>query len=371
MNISLILTAIAVLGATVLGLEGVNLASGGEFYLASIQHLAQANLPLESAASTGSAGSPQPIPPPTNTATTPLPADTSTQTVSQSKTEQVQPVKPNEKGEEIQSREEFVEPREIKEVQKQILEMKQQIKVIVSQLKKAGGSQADSAKLSEVSAELNRVQLILTSGLNGSDLRAEIQEFHNNQYWEEINKIRTRLEVPRELKQINLSLRRLEKIVQTKSVKNIGLNLDRVQISLSEMKQAATAAQAKYDSGDFEGTQEEMQYFHEGGHPGEIEGTIFRIRDIKNMIKRVKDTAIQAEVNGVLQEVVDAFNAGEYRDARETLDEYADDMQRLIQTFIRYKVGRGDSNSINKIRNLEDLIKTKLQQENNNGQPQK
>ena len=362
MNLSLALTAVAVIGATVLGLEGVNLATGGEFYLASIQHLAQANLPLESVAST---------PPPIETATTPLPADTSNQPSQQPKMEQTQPAKPIEKGEEIQPREEFVDPREVKEVQKQIREMKQQIKVITSQLKKAGGSPADATKLNEVSAELNRVQSTLTSGLSDSDLRAEIQEFHNNQYWEEINKIRTRLEVPRELKQINLSLRRLEKIIQTKSIKNIGLNLDRVQISLSEMKQAAMAAQAKYDSGDFEGTQEEMQYFHEGGHPGEIEGTIFRIRDIKNMIKKVKDTTVRAEVDRVLQEVVDTFNAGEYRDARETLDEYADDLQRLIETFIRSKVKRGDSNSINKIRNLEDLIKTKLQQENNNGQPQK
>ena len=72
----------------------------------------------------------------------------------------------------------------------------------------------------------------------------------------------------------------------------------------------------------------------------------------------------------MLQEVINVFNNGEYRDARETLDEYADDMQNLIDKYLvttgwgwgRKKINREESFS--KIRNLDALIKTKLQGKN-------
>ncbi|MEK7209676.1 MAG: hypothetical protein AAB670_02020, partial [Patescibacteria group bacterium] len=123
--------------------------------------------------------------------------------------------------------------------------------------------------------------------------------------------------------------------------------------------------------GNYQEAHEEMRLFHEGGHPGEIEGVIFRIRDIKNMAKRVKDMAVRAEVDGVLQEVIDAFNAGEYRDARETMDEYADDLQRLISQLVQAQSRRGYNrrDSSTKVQSLGDLIAKKLQEaENNQGQ---
>ena len=94
------------------------------------------------------------------------------------------------------------------------------------------------------------------------------------------------------------------------------------------------------------------------------------------MLKRVKDEQVSNEVDGVLQEVVSAFNEGDYRQARETMDEYADDLQRMIKTLIKSKINnknRGDS--INKINNLESLIQSKLgnggkQQQTQTTQPQ-
>ena len=102
-----------------------------------------------------------------------------------------------------------------------------------------------------------------------------------------------------------------------------------------------------------------------------------RIRDIKNLLKRVKDEAIRAEVDRILQEVIATFNNGEYRDARETLDEYADDLQNLINKYL-ITTGRGRGKgkinreeSFSRIRNLEGLIKSKLQEKSGpSGAPQ-
>jgi len=62
-----------------------------------------------------------------------------------------------------------------------------------------------------------------------------------------------------------------------------------------------------------------------------------------------------------LQDVIDAFNNGDYREARETLDEYADDLMDLLDKFIR-KGKRVDSDSFSRIEQLEQLIIQKLEQ---------
>ncbi|MEK7174838.1 MAG: hypothetical protein AAB722_00670, partial [Patescibacteria group bacterium] len=64
-------------------------------------------------------------------------------------------------------------------------------------------------------------------------------------------------------------------------------------------------------------------------------------------------------------------NAGEYRDARETMDEYADDLQRLISQLVQAQSRRGYNrrDSSTKVQSLGDLIAKKLQEaENNQGQ---
>lgn len=384
MNVISILSILAIAAASTLVLEGVNVATGGDFYLASIQHLAQESSNILPASSETTTVSPTSIPQTTviqplaptdaasgqTTTATPAPTD-------QKQPPEQQPMQPNEQPQptnqppppqqfenEKNDREEFVDPREIRDVLRQIKDMRSQIKQLVKQAKKAGVS-ADLAKLDEIQNALTKTQQVLanSASMSGSDLRETIQDFHDNRYWDDVNKIRTIVQLPQEIKQINLSLRRVEKIIRTKSIQGLGLDLVRVQNDLNQMKQIVEQVQAHIANGNAEEAQEAMQDFYEGGHPGEIEGTIFRFRDIKKMIARVKDEAIRNEVNGILQEVVDAFNQGNYRDARETLDEYADDIQNLVNKFLRAKSLKNNrEDSFSKIRNLEDLVKTKLQQ---------
>ncbi len=237
------------------------------------------------------------------------------------------------------------------------------------QLKKIA-SEADVSKLNEILADLDKFQNIIGNrNADVSDIRDAIQEFRDAQYWEILNAMRARLQIPQEIKQITQSLKRLERTAKTKAVQNLGFNMERVGQAIAGMKQNIEAVQNHYNNGEFEEAQEAMQEFHQGFNPGDLESTIFRVRDIKNMLKRVKDTGIRAEVEKVLQEVIDTFNNGEYRDARETLDEYADDLQNLINKYLvttgwgwgKKKINREESFS--RIRSLEGLIKAKLEKE--------
>ncbi|MDP3710279.1 MAG: hypothetical protein Q8R29_00970 [bacterium] len=373
-------------------LEGANFLSGGSLQLAALQRIAQAEQQTTSTTDHTSSGTTSSAPATTDTSTTssaPTPATATqpatteptptTQTPSQttpSPTNQApQPSQPQGQGHEgqgqfsqdIPDREEYFDPREIKQVLREIKDLRSQIKQLGRQAKKLSSAAEETAILSKVSGELDQFQsLISSNSQNNSILREAVQDFRDNQYWEVLNKIRAKVELPQQLKQMGTSLKRVEKVLANKSVQNIGLDIAKAQSVVAEMRQHYDAVQNLYSSGELDEAMQEMQFFHEGGHPGEIEGTIYRIRDIKNMLKKIKDTTIQAEVDGVLQEVVDKFNAGEYRDARETMDEYADDLMRLIQSFTRPSFRGGPSQeSMNKIRNLENLIKSKLETEGN------
>lgn len=258
----------------------------------------------------------------------------------------------------------FIDPREIQQILKEIKQLRSDIKRIGNQLRKIAGTEADIASLTEIRSQLDKYQTVLSnSSLPMSELRETAQDFRDSNFWEQLNKYRAKAELPQQIKQIASQLKRLERIVKTKAVQNLGLDFGKVEASLAEIRQNLQAVQVNFNSGNYEEAMEAMQYFHDGGWPGEIEGTIHRVREIKRMLNQVKDVSIRAEVDKVLQEVINAFNEGNYRDARETLDEYADDMQRLISQFLRASRGRiNRTESLSKIRGLEDLVKSKLQE---------
>lgn len=382
-------------------LEGANFLSGGSLQLAALQKIAQAEQQSTTSATptSGTTGTTSSAPATNNTTTStattqttttkpattepaiaqPATTNTSSATQPSSQTTQsppAQPKQPQGQGKEgqflqdIPEREDYVDPREVKQVLREIRDLRSQIKQLSRQLKKLSSATEESATLAKVSGELDQFQsLIASNSQNNSILRETVQDFRDNQYWEVLNKIRAKVELPQQLKQMSTSLKRVEKILVNKSVQNIGLDITKAQSAVAEMRQHYDTVQNLYNNGDLDEAMQEMQFFNEGGHPGEIEGTIYRIKDIKNMLKRIKDEAIRTEVDRVLQEVVDKFNTGEYRDARETLDEYADDLQRLIQFFARSNFRGGPSDeSMNKIRNLENLIKSKLEGAGNSGQ---
>ena len=373
MNLLSLLTGIAVIGASVLALEGANQITGGEFYLASVSHLAQesasnaaATVESHPAPTTTSETPPPPPPPPAPT------TETSSSATTPSSSQQPMQVSPsgNQSQMEESAPQEFYDPRHIQDGLRNMNQFRNETRRTLREIRRQA-SESDLNELNSVLAEVDKLYSIASNSSNLSDANEAVREFYDNQYWEKTNAVRARLQIPKEIKQITQSIRRLEKILTTKSIQNIGLDIPKAQATLSEMKQAADKVQSLYNAGEYQDAQEEMRLFHEGGHPGEIEGIVFRIRDIKNMAKRVKDTAVRAEVDAVLQEVIDAFNAGEYRDARETMDEYADDLQRLINQLVQAQSRRGYNrrDQSTRIQNLGELIGRKLQEENNQKQP--
>lgn len=226
---------------------------------------------------------------------------------------------------------ESVDPREVQMVLRDIRQLTSQLKQFSTRLKKIAGSENDINKINEMLSQLSGFQSVLANpSADTEDARAAIQEFRDTNYWEEMNVFRAKVELPQQIKNITRSLTRLEKAIKVKAAQAFGLDLAKVEQAIAAMKQNLAVVQGAYNSGDFEGAFEAMQEFHENGFPGDIENTFFRIREIKTGLKRVKDTSIRAQIEQILQEIISAFNAGEYREANELMNANQNSLMKMI-----------------------------------------
>ena len=395
-NILSILTGIAMIGASALTLEGVNKVTDGDFYLASVKYLAQESTNVPGGESVFSGDSTISIPATSATQETtqfniPLLPNGGTPTDFQNQIQKTQtpnmmqnhpvsfevfeknqkvfntirqPLKgvTNESFEENNddSERNEIDREQIQRSIKDISRFRTELKNTLRQIKKQA-SPADLEELTKIQAEVDQVYSTLSNTSDSSSAVEAMQSFHEGEYWDKVNKIRTRVQIPQELKRFQQSFKRVDKTLQAKAVQSLGLNIDKAKQEVAEMKQLANNVQSQYDSGSYEEAGESMRDLHENGQPGDIESTIARVRDIKSTLKRVKDTEVRTAAEEVLQEVIDKFNNGEYRDARETLDEYSDDLMNLINQFARAKTLNRNT-SKNQIENLGNLIEKKLQE---------
>lgn len=332
------LKTIGALIIAVLAVEGLNTATGGELYVASLRSLAQESTQAPVA------------PPPATFQQEPIQQPLPPQ---EPQIEQQPPFEENGRN--------YIDPEEIKGSLREIKDLKLEFRRLAAKAKKVKAYAEALAKINEVLAELDKYQKLLSNkSVENLELREANDEFRENNYWDELEKFRLKIEFPKEAKQINLILKRLEKMIKQKAFAKLGLNFDKVTEYIAETRGLIDAIQAHLNAGEIEEAIEVMRSQGDRPHPGEIEGTLHRIRDIKQRMNRIKDAAIRAEIDGVLQDVINAFNEGEYRDANQTLDEYADDLLDLINKLTR--VRWSDEEKFSRIRGLEELINSKLQQ---------
>ncbi|MDP3799873.1 MAG: hypothetical protein Q8Q90_00415 [bacterium] len=409
-NIISILTGIAMIGASALTLEGVNKATDGGFYLASIKHLAQESTTVSGEITTptfptmpsetanfniqmpppiiGADGTeikqPMPIPPIMNGVS--MPANfqdlmMQKEQISNMVQKQIKPFEVFKQNKKVfnevrrpangiireegnsEGNDHYGDKFDRQRVQKTISDItrfRNELKNTLRGIKKQA-SATDLAELTKIQADVDQIYSTLSNTTDSSDADEAAQGFYEGEYWDKVNSIRTRVQIPQEIKQIQQSLKRVDKALQAKAAQSLGLNIDKAKELVVQMKQNSDKVQELYNANNYEDAGELLKDFHDNGHPGDIESTITRVRDIKNTLKRIKDTEVKSAVGEVLQEVVDKFNSGEYRDARETLDEYSDDLMRLVNQFARAKtINRGTSRT--QIENLGNLIEKKLQE---------
>lgn len=240
---------------------------------------------------------------------------------------------------EEEDREDFIDPREVKNALREIKDMKRELKRFTSSLKKVPNSDAIKSEIIDLSAKLSEFESSIKSAeQQGTGIRDVIEEFRSAELWEQINVLRSKVELPKQLSSSEKELKKLKKMAKQKAFQNMGLDMPRVESWVAETEVFNAKLREMYNMGNWEDLNAEMEDFWERGHPGEVMGTMYRMRDLYRRMKIIKDKEVRAAIEESLLEVKESFNNGDYRAAREIMDDYFDDLERLIMGAA--KIGR-------------------------------
>ncbi|MDO8621756.1 MAG: hypothetical protein Q7R80_00820 [bacterium] len=227
-------------------------------------------------------------------------------------------------------------PQECRDVRKQIRDQFRELNRFEKLLRKLGLT-ADLERLIALRAKLKQYDAGIASGCT----RDRLQEFWDEQVWEEINTFRCKAELPQQFVQMERDFKRLVRQAAPKRLAVTGLNAAAFNAHVEKSKQALAEAKAAVASGSCEDANEAMQTFWEEGlSPGDMMGIVNRLYDLGSQLKRVKDVNVRAEFQEVLQPIIDAANEGDFRDANQAMNDVYNELQQLLYKVIasrRYK----------------------------------
>lgn len=253
--------------------------------------------------------------------------------------------------------EDFVDPREVENTLRDLGRMKSETRGFIKR----------AAKLPEIKQRaqeiLNEIDSYIANIKNPPadyTQREALQEFYDARMWEEVQKIRTQLELPRMLKDLPAAIKKVERLIKLKSYQKIGLDLTSINSYLAEVKETLKEAQTLHQEGDWEGAMEVLQFMNEGGHPGEIEGVIRRLKEANDRIKTIKDKDVKAQLLESLVPVIAAVNEGDFRFANEVLNEIFPEIYDIIKRA--YKLNSKNKQEILKrATGVEEKVQNKIE----------
>lgn len=259
----------------------------------------------------------------------------------------------------------FVEPKEIKDALRQLKQIQTELKRFQKQVAKISGSDNIQQLISELSAKA----IAFVESINKAPMeeqRDALQEFYDAQIWDSINQIRARVELPKELKNIARDLKIIQKMPKQKTYQKTGVDLEKLQANIDKIAGIYNQIKLAMDEGDWDGAWEIIEEeVHQGGlHPGEVRHTMDRLREVKDRLRFIKDPDIKAQVEQILESIIETFNDGDFREAREAVDQFMDQAQLMEKYFQRYIYGQkegDDQKMMEMMDKLEGLVKERLE----------
>ncbi|KKU12162.1 MAG: hypothetical protein UX17_C0055G0002 [Parcubacteria group bacterium GW2011_GWC2_45_7] len=253
-------------------------------------------------------------------------------------------------------------------VLREIVQQKRELTRLYNQLRRLRGAADDLAQADALKAKIadfeNRIRS--NSGEDFDELRSIIEEYRDAELWDEIQKIRLKVELPRELNRLLTDINRGTRLLSQKAFQNLGFDVAAVRARVDAIKVLHSEVRACYQSGDFECANERMQEIREGDHPGELQGAMQMLRGIKEMSKMIRDNELKNEVNELVQPVIQAINSGEWRQAREDMQEIERELRDIMQKILAsQRQRRGASEDV---RARLERMRQKFEQEAGPGQ---
>jgi len=254
---------------------------------------------------------------------------------------------------------EFVDPREVKRVLQEIKNMKSELNRFIKQLKKMPNSADDIATCQDILNKINEHYKTISNPPGDMSVRDAMQEFYEGQYWETVNAMRAKIELPKQLAEVAKQLKKVQKLVKQKAYQNLGFDMTAINQHLADIQTIYDEANAQYKNGELEDAMETMQDIFQGTHPGELYGLLSQFRQIKLQIKSIKNAEVKAIIDEILSEVISSVNDGDFRDANMTLQQIQGELMKLASKYMKGSSVLNDDMRA-KFDKLEGIVQDKL-----------
>lgn len=231
--------------------------------------------------------------------------------------------------------EDFVDPREIENALRDITRLKGEARGLA---KRAAKNPDLQQRLNQIIAELDSYARNIKNPPDDYSPREPLQEFYEARMWEEVGKIRAQVELPQILKELPLVIKRVEGLLKLKAYQKLGLDMTSLKTYLDEIKEAHKMAQTLYAEKNYDEAMEALQFMHENGQPGELEGSIRRLKELNDRMRPVKDKQIKEQLGELLTPVTEAINEGDFRIANEILNDVYPEIILIIKKT--YKINQ-------------------------------
>lgn len=253
---------------------------------------------------------------------------------------------------------EFVDPREVKNALRDIKRMKTEIKSYIKKLGKLPNSADDITNCNTMLSRLDAHYAAINQPAEDESLRDALQEYYDGQYWDEVNKIRAKVEIPKELKNIARDLKKVRKLITQKAYQKLGLDLGAISAKLDNIQVAYDETQTKYAAGELEDAMDSLQEIHDCP-PGEIMNMFYGVKEVKDQLKKIKNSEVKQIVEDLMGDVMDIIADGDYREASMALNEIRNGVMKLAAKFMKNSGGMNDEMRA-KFDKFETLIKEKF-----------
>ena len=257
---------------------------------------------------------------------------------------------------------EFVDPREVKNALQDIKRMQTDLKRFLKQVKKLPNISDDIATINELLAQLTGYYKNINAPAEDMSLREALQDFWDARLYEEVDKIRAKVELPKELTNIAKDLKKAKKLIIQKPFQKLGLDMTAIAGYLAETESAYNEAKSYYDQGNMEDAQLAMEVIHGGLHPGEIMGVLYQMREIKDRVRSVKNKEVKQIIDDLLADVSESINNGDFREANQTLSDIRNELMKIMQNYMKTS-GKLDDKTRAKLEKLENIVSEKLNAE--------
>jgi tetratricopeptide (TPR) repeat protein len=217
-------------------------------------------------------------------------------------------------------------------VSREIKDLQRQIKELTKQATKQNSTD-EIAKLNEIINQLNDFAKNIKTPPTDSSQREVIQNFRDGQYWEIINGIRAKIEFPRQVKNLEKEILKVEKKMKQKAYQVAISEFPSIKEKLDEIKAAINEAKANFEAGDLEEALQSLR-FQEDIHSGDINCVLDFLPYIYNRTKKLKDGEIKQAIEDILNELFEMIRQGDFREACQGFNNIRPELEKIMQAAL-------------------------------------